>query len=97
MSKKSVVFIEPSSNKTNVFDNYMKLPLMGSLYLGTILDKQGYDVRILNENILGREVDPFELKADIFCITALSISANRATAGWVGAAAWRGAGTTGTG
>jgi len=56
----------------------MKLPLMGSLYLGTILDNEGYDVRILNENILGREVDPFEVKADVYCITALSISANRA-------------------
>jgi len=78
MSKKSVVFIEPTSNKTNVFDNYMKLPLMGSLYLGTILDKAGYDVRILNENILGRAVDPFEVKADVYCITALSVSANRA-------------------
>jgi len=78
MSKKSVVFIEPSSNKTNVFDNYMKLPLMGSLYLGTILDKAGYDVRILNENIIGREVDPFETKADVYCITSLSVSANRA-------------------
>ncbi|MHC4250963.1 MAG: B12-binding domain-containing radical SAM protein [Planctomycetota bacterium] len=78
MSKKSVVFIEPTGNKTNVFDNYMKLPLMGSLYLGTILKEHGYDVRIFNENIIGREVDPFEVKADVYCITALSVSANRA-------------------
>jgi len=78
MSNKSIVFIEPSSNKTNVFDNYMKLPLMGSLYLGTILENHGFDVRIFNENIIGREVDPFEIKADVYCITALSVSANRA-------------------
>ncbi|MHC4199000.1 MAG: B12-binding domain-containing radical SAM protein [Planctomycetota bacterium] len=78
MSKKSVVFIEPSGNKTNVFDDYMRLPLMGSLYLGTILDRQGYQVRILNENILSRDVDPFEVQADVYCITALTVSATRA-------------------
>jgi anaerobic magnesium-protoporphyrin IX monomethyl ester cyclase len=78
MAKKRIVFIEPSGSKTNVFDNYMKLPLMGSLYLGTILDAAGYDVRIYNENIIGRKIDPFELHADVFCITALTVSANRA-------------------
>ena len=78
MNAKSVVFIEPSGNKTNVFDNYMRLPLMGSLYLGTILEKRGHRVKILNENILGRPVDPFEIRADVFCITALTISATRA-------------------
>jgi radical SAM superfamily enzyme YgiQ (UPF0313 family) len=78
MSKKSVVFVEPSGSETNVFDDYMKLPLMGSLYLGTILDAKGYDVRILNENILSREVDPFEIRADVFCVTALTVSASRA-------------------
>ncbi len=78
MSRKSVLFIEPAGNKTNVFDNFMRLPLMGSLYLGTILDKAGYNVRILNENILAKEIDPFEIQADVFCITALTVSANRA-------------------
>ncbi|MFC1539817.1 B12-binding domain-containing radical SAM protein [Candidatus Latescibacterota bacterium] len=78
MRNKSVIFIEPTGNKTNVFDNFMRLPLMGSLYLGTILYNHGYDVKILNENILGKEIDPFEIQADIFCITALSVSANRA-------------------
>jgi len=78
MVKKTILFIEPTGNRTNVFDNYMRLPLMGSLYLGTILHNQGYDVRILNENILAKEIDPYEIKADVFCITALTVSANRA-------------------
>ena len=78
MTRKTIIFIEPSGNKVNIFDNYMKLPLVGSLYLGTILHNNGYDVKILNENILKRMVDPFEIKADVFCITALTISANRA-------------------
>jgi radical SAM superfamily enzyme YgiQ (UPF0313 family) len=32
----------------------------------------------MNENILSREIDPFEVQADVFCITALTVSANRA-------------------
>lgn len=75
---KSVVFIEPTGHITNVFENYMRLPLMGSLYLGTILHNHGCEVRILNENILGREIDPFEIQADVFCLTALTVSASRA-------------------
>lgn len=78
MSSKSIIFIEPAANKTNVYDKYMRLPLMGSLYLGTILSNHGYDVRIINENIQSKALDPFEIRADVFCITALTVSANRA-------------------
>ena len=78
MTAKRVIFIEPASNKLNVFEAYMRLPLMGSLYLGTILHDAGHHVRILNENILGRKIDPFELEADVFCVTALTASVSRA-------------------
>ena len=78
MKAKRVIFIEPSARKTNVFENYMRLPLMGSLYLGTILHDRGYDVRILNESIMGREIDAFDIPADVFCLTALTGSASRA-------------------
>lgn len=78
MNKKSILFIEPTGQKTNVFDNFMHQPLMGPLYLGTILFNQGYQVKIVSEHILGRQLDPFEIHADVFCITALTISANRA-------------------
>lgn len=77
MTKPSILFIEPSGN-TNFFDNYMRLPLLGGLYLATILKNNGYDIKILNENLLQKKLDPFELKADIFLITALTPTANRA-------------------
>ncbi len=51
MKGKSVIFIEPRSGSGNVFENYMRLPLLGTLYLGTILHEHGYQVRILSENI----------------------------------------------
>jgi len=56
----------------------MRLPLLGSLYLATILKNNGYNVRIFNENLMQKKLDPIELKADIFCITALTPTANRA-------------------
>ncbi|MFC1584744.1 B12-binding domain-containing radical SAM protein [Fibrobacterota bacterium] len=77
MGKKTIAFIEPSSNKTNVFENFMRLPLMGTLYLGTILHNEGYDVRIYNENIMSSRFDPFETDADVYCISALTVSSNR--------------------
>ena len=78
MSNKSVLFIEPTGGITNVFENYMRLPLLGTLYLGTILHERGHDVRVLNENITGEKIDPFELQADVYCITALTVSCTRA-------------------
>jgi len=78
MRKTSVVLIEPMGNTSNVFENYMQLPLTGILYLGTILYNNGYDVTILNEHILGRHIDLFQVHADVYCISALTVSANRA-------------------
>jgi radical SAM superfamily enzyme YgiQ (UPF0313 family) len=78
MSKKTIAFIEPVGGASNVFENFMRLPLMGTLYLGTILHNAGYAVRIYNENIMPAHIDPFEVKADVYCISALTVSANRA-------------------
>ena len=77
-AKKSVVFIEPSGAVANVFEDYMKLPLTGTLYLGTILHNAGYDVRIYNESVLPERIDPFAINADVFCISSLTTSATRA-------------------
>lgn len=73
----AVLFVEPAGSEANIFDNCMKLPLMGSLILGTILDKAGYEVTILNENILGRRLAALELRADVVCFTCLSVNAAR--------------------
>ena len=78
MVKKKVALIEPAGSKSNVFENYMRFPLMGTLYLGTILHEAGHEVRIYNENILPKKIDPFDVKADVYCISALTVSANRA-------------------
>ena len=75
--KKRILLIEASGSKANVFDDYMKLPLMGTLYLGTILHNAGHDVKILNENILGEQISPFKYKVDVICLTSLTVNVNR--------------------
>ena len=72
-----VIIIEPRGGPAHVFADYLHLPLMGTLYLGTILKQAGYDVRILNENFLGRDVALSELDADYLLLSLLTPTAER--------------------
>lgn len=74
---KKVIFVEPRGSRANVFAAFMKLPLLGPLYLGTLLKAAGFDVRIYNENILGRDLTPEDLDADVLCLSLITPSAER--------------------
>ncbi|MFH1379956.1 MAG: radical SAM protein [bacterium] len=74
---KKIYFVETAGSIANIFENQMKLPLLGSLYLGTILHNAGYEVQILNENILKKKIHPIELDADYVCLSCLTLSASR--------------------
>ena len=69
-----VVLIEPRSTTANVFSK-IPMPLLGPVYLGTILKNQGHDVRIYKEDI--RTPDYASIKADIVGISILTSTANR--------------------
>jgi radical SAM superfamily enzyme YgiQ (UPF0313 family) len=74
----NVVFIEPMGSNSNVFDKFMSIPMLGPLYLATIVDKAGYHVTILNENILRRKVSKKELEwADILCMSCMTATVDR--------------------
>jgi radical SAM superfamily enzyme YgiQ (UPF0313 family) len=75
--RKKVVFVEPRGNKDNVFSKFMTLPLMGPIYLATILKKRGHDVRVLNEHLLRRDVSLADLDADVLCLSMITSTANR--------------------
>jgi radical SAM superfamily enzyme YgiQ (UPF0313 family) len=75
---KSIALIEPMSVLGNVFAGEGVYPLMGPLYLASVLRKAGYSVRIFNENLLGRKVGFDELDSDIVCISALTPTVDRA-------------------
>jgi radical SAM superfamily enzyme YgiQ (UPF0313 family) len=75
---KTIALIEPMSVLGNVFAGEGVYPLLGPLYLASVLKKAGYSVRIFNENLLGRKVGFDELDSDIVCITALTPTVDRA-------------------
>lgn len=73
-----VIFVEPKGSKENVFARWMTLPLLGPIYLATMLKRRGHDVRVYNENLLGRNISSQELKADVLCLTGLTSTIERA-------------------
>lgn len=77
MNNPRVLFIEPHGAPSNVFAKFMTIPLLGPLYLGTIAKQAGFDVEILNENILRRDVSDAELEqADILCLSCITATVN---------------------
>ncbi len=73
-----VVFVEPMGAFSNVFDQYMTIPMLGPLYLATIVEREGYEVSILNENIMGRKITPTELRdVDILCLSCMTATVDR--------------------
>lgn len=75
--KNRVIIVEPRSASANVFSFFSYLPLLGPLYLGTILKQNGFSVRVLNENILKRNVSENDLDADFILLSCLTPTITR--------------------
>ncbi|MBF0217635.1 MAG: family 1 glycosylhydrolase [Candidatus Omnitrophica bacterium] len=69
-----VILIEPRASEANVYSK-LHMPLLGPVYLGTILSMRGHEVEIYNENI--QAPDYAELKADLVGISVLTPTAKR--------------------
>ncbi len=69
-----IVLIEPASTEANVYSK-LRMPLLGPVYLGTILKNRGHDVRIFIEDI--HQPDYSKLDADIYGISILTSTAKR--------------------
>lgn len=78
-----VALIEPCP-PVNVYFFLTKLPLLGPLFLGTILKNAGHEVKVFKEDILpayNHKTDtlhPFIQEADIVGLTAITHTINRA-------------------
>ncbi len=76
--KKKVIIVEPKGSQANVFDKYMNLPLMGPVYLGTILKDAGFDVIIYNENFMrGERFSINHMDADFLLLSLLTPTVER--------------------
>ena len=69
-----VVLIEPRSSEANVYSK-ISMPLLGPVYLGTILKNRGHEVQIYNEDILAPDYS--HLGADVIGISILTSTAQR--------------------
>ena len=69
-----VVLIEPRSSEANVYSK-LSMPLLGPIYLGTILKNRGHQVEIYNEDICPPDYP--KLKADCLAISILTSTAKR--------------------
>jgi radical SAM superfamily enzyme YgiQ (UPF0313 family) len=69
-----IAFIEPAASKPNVYSK-LHMPLLGPLYLATILKNRGHEVEVYNEEIY--RPDYSRLDADIVGISILTSTAMR--------------------
>lgn len=72
-----VTIVEPKAPFYNFYSAFIKhLPLLGPIYIGTILKNEGHNVTIYNENI--KEVDYSEIgDSDILAISIMTSTAPR--------------------
>jgi len=69
-----IVLIEPRQSKKNVYSK-LPMPLLGLIYIGTILKERGHQVEIYNEDMY--MPDYSKIEADLIGISILTVTANR--------------------
>ncbi len=73
-----ILFVEPR----NTYSGYSigplnKLPMMGTVLLGTMLKQRGHDVKVYKENLVPVKEDDLK-EADVLCLSVLTSGALRA-------------------
>ena len=74
---RKVLFIEPRSPQEHIF-SMVAIPRLGSLLLGTILEEQGIEVKVVVEEISAPNYRTLEFQPDMVCISSISSTAPRA-------------------
>ncbi|MBM4299907.1 MAG: B12-binding domain-containing radical SAM protein [Deltaproteobacteria bacterium] len=72
-----VLFIEPRSPQEHIFSR-LAIPRLGSLLLGTILQQQGLEVKVVIEEISAPNYRSLDFQPDLVCISSISSTAPRA-------------------
>ena len=72
-----VLFIEPRSPREHIFSR-VAIPRLGCLLLGTILQHQGLEVKVVIEEISTPDYRTLDFEPDLVCISSISSTAPRA-------------------
>ncbi|MHB9072423.1 MAG: B12-binding domain-containing radical SAM protein [Desulfobaccales bacterium] len=74
---KKVLFIEPRSPREHIFSR-VAIPRLGSLLLGSILEQQGIEVKVVVEEIETPDYATLDFQPDLVGISSISSTAPRA-------------------
>ena len=74
---KKVLFIEPRAPRPHIFSRVV-IPRLGSVLLGTILQRQGLEVKVVIEEISAPDYRTLAFQPDLVCISSISSTAPRA-------------------
>jgi radical SAM superfamily enzyme YgiQ (UPF0313 family) len=72
-----VLFIEPRSPREHIFSRVV-IPRLGCLLLGTILQHQGVEVKVVIEEMSAPDYHTLDFQPDLVCISSISSTAPRA-------------------
>jgi radical SAM superfamily enzyme YgiQ (UPF0313 family) len=72
-----VLFIEPRSPREHIFSR-VAIPRLGPLLLGTILEQQGMEVKVVIEEMSTPDYHTLDFQPDLVCISSISSTAPRA-------------------
>jgi pyruvate-formate lyase-activating enzyme len=75
--RSQVLIVEPGAAQAHVFSAFAKLPLLGPLYLGTLLEQAGFRAKVVSENLLGRSLGAADLDADFLLLSCLTPTVER--------------------
>jgi radical SAM superfamily enzyme YgiQ (UPF0313 family) len=76
---RKVLFIEPHAPRPHIFSRVV-IPRLGSVLLGTILQKQGLEVKVVVEEVAQPDYRALNFKPDLVGISSISSTAPRAYA-----------------
>ncbi|MFZ5450722.1 MAG: B12-binding domain-containing radical SAM protein [Thermodesulfobacteriota bacterium] len=74
---KKVLFIEPRAPRPHIFSR-VAIPRIGPVLLGTILERQGLEVKVIIEEIAAPDYRSLDFKPDLVCISSITSTAPRA-------------------
>ena len=72
-----VLFIEPRAPRPHIFSR-VAIPRIGPVLLGTILERQGLEVKVIIEEISAPDYRSLDFKPDLVCISSITSTAPRA-------------------
>ncbi len=73
----NILFIEPRAPREHIFSR-VAIPRLGTVLLGTILQRQGYEVKVIIEDVAAPDFRSLDFQPDLVGISSISSTAPRA-------------------